>query len=73
MFMLYNVNNLCIKEWDLNKLLSIYLSIYLHIYLHIYLSIYLHIYLSTRTTVYYVLFSLLWVTAEKTEHNHQLC
>ena len=24
--MLYNVNNLCVKEWDLNKLLSISLS-----------------------------------------------
>ena len=29
MFMVYNVNNLCVKKWDLNKLLSIYLSIYL--------------------------------------------
>ena len=26
--MLYNVNNLCVKEWDLNKLLSIYLFVH---------------------------------------------
>ena len=49
-FMLYNVNNLCVKEWDLNKLLAIYLSLQISIFsCHLGLDLVTYVYLPFLT------------------------